>query len=107
MLNNRLHMGCFGANEEFVNAYKTNENRSVRTGQGELANRRHFSSSIDVVVVTDLVEKPAVGDAPSNWIVVGRYVCDPAIFDVLRKTKPGRGGEIQITDRELGHMEPA
>jgi UTP--glucose-1-phosphate uridylyltransferase len=52
----------------------------------------------DVVAVTDLVEKPPVGEAPSNWIVVGRYVCDPAIFDVLRETKPGRGGEIQLTD---------
>jgi UTP--glucose-1-phosphate uridylyltransferase len=52
----------------------------------------------DVVAVTDLVEKPAVGEAPSNWIVVGRYVCDPAIFDVLRHTPPGRGGEIQLTD---------
>ncbi|HEY2641076.1 MAG TPA: UTP--glucose-1-phosphate uridylyltransferase GalU [Streptosporangiaceae bacterium] len=52
----------------------------------------------DVVAVTDLVEKPAIGDAPSNWIIVGRYVCDPAIFDVLRATKPGRGGEIQLTD---------
>jgi UTP--glucose-1-phosphate uridylyltransferase len=52
----------------------------------------------DVVAVTDLVEKPAPEDAPSNWIVIGRYVCDPAIFDVLRETPPGRGGEIQITD---------
>jgi UTP--glucose-1-phosphate uridylyltransferase len=52
----------------------------------------------DVVKVTDLVEKPAVGEAPSNWIVVGRYVCDPAIFNVLRNTSPGRGGEIQLTD---------
>src|SRR5260370_235138 len=52
----------------------------------------------DVVAVTDLVEKPTVGDAPSNWIVVGRYVYDPAIFDVLRATRPGRGGEIQLTD---------
>jgi UTP--glucose-1-phosphate uridylyltransferase len=52
----------------------------------------------DVVAVTDLVEKPAVNEAPSNWIVVGRYVCDPAIFDVLRDTPPGRGGEIQLTD---------
>jgi UTP--glucose-1-phosphate uridylyltransferase len=57
----------------------------------------------DVVTVTDLVEKPDPGEAPSNWIVIGRYVCDPAIFDVLRRTPPGRGGEIQITDalREL------
>jgi UTP--glucose-1-phosphate uridylyltransferase len=52
----------------------------------------------DVVAVTDLVEKPDPGEAPSNWIIIGRYVCDPAIFDVLRETPPGRGGEIQITD---------
>jgi UTP--glucose-1-phosphate uridylyltransferase len=52
----------------------------------------------DVVAVTDLVEKPAVGDAPSNWIIIGRYVCDPSIFAVLRETPPGRGGEIQLTD---------
>jgi UTP--glucose-1-phosphate uridylyltransferase len=52
----------------------------------------------DIVAVTDLVEKPNVGEAPSNWIVIGRYVCDPAIFSVLRTTPAGRGGEIQITD---------
>ncbi len=56
------------------------------------------TDSEDVVAVTDLVEKPAPEDAPSNWIVIGRYVCDPAIFDVLRETPPGRGGEIQLTD---------
>ena len=56
------------------------------------------TSEADVVAVTDLVEKPAVADAPSNWIVVGRYICDPSVFDVLRKTQPGRGGEIQLTD---------
>jgi UTP--glucose-1-phosphate uridylyltransferase len=52
----------------------------------------------DVVAVTDLVEKPPMAEAPSNWIVVGRYVCDPSVLDVLRKTRPGRGGEIQLTD---------
>jgi UTP--glucose-1-phosphate uridylyltransferase len=52
----------------------------------------------DVVAVTDMVEKPPVGEAPSNWIIIGRYVCDPAIFGVLRETPPGRGNEIQITD---------
>jgi UTP--glucose-1-phosphate uridylyltransferase len=56
------------------------------------------TSEPDVAVVTGLVEKPAPRDAPSNWIVIGRYVCDPAIFDVLRRTEPGRGGEIQLTD---------
>jgi UTP--glucose-1-phosphate uridylyltransferase len=52
----------------------------------------------DVVTVTDLVEKPVPGQAPSQWIIIGRYVCDPAVFDVLRQTPPGRGGEIQLTD---------
>ena len=51
-----------------------------------------------IVAVTDLVEKPETSEAPSNWIVIGRYVCDPAVFGVLRETPPGRGGEIQLTD---------
>jgi UTP--glucose-1-phosphate uridylyltransferase len=51
-----------------------------------------------VVAVTDLVEKPVPGQAPSRWILIGRYVCDPEVFDVLRRTQPGRGGEIQLTD---------
>jgi len=55
----------------------------------------------DVVRVTNLVEKPAPEDAPSNWAVIGRYVLDPAIFAVLEETKPGRGGEIQLTDALL------
>ncbi|HLU97745.1 MAG TPA: UTP--glucose-1-phosphate uridylyltransferase GalU [Thermobifida alba] len=63
----------------------------------------------DVVTVTDLVEKPAVDQAPSRWAIIGRYICDPGIFDVLRKTPPGRGGEIQLTDalRELARRGPA
>jgi UTP--glucose-1-phosphate uridylyltransferase len=52
----------------------------------------------DVVMITDLVEKPTPDSAPSRWIVIGRYVCDPEVFDVLRVTEPGRGGEIQLTD---------
>src|SRR3954452_15929638 len=51
-----------------------------------------------VVMVTDLVENPVPGQAPSRWILIGRYVCDPEVFDILRRTQPGRGGEIQITD---------
>jgi UTP--glucose-1-phosphate uridylyltransferase len=52
----------------------------------------------DVVKVTGLVEKPDRADAPSNYAIIGRYVLDPGIFDVLRRTEPGRGGEIQLTD---------
>ncbi|MFF4194434.1 UTP--glucose-1-phosphate uridylyltransferase GalU [Nonomuraea sp. NPDC001831] len=52
----------------------------------------------DVVRVTDLVEKPPVDEAPSTWAVIGRYVLDPAVFEVLENTPPGRGNEIQLTD---------
>jgi UTP-glucose-1-phosphate uridylyltransferase len=52
----------------------------------------------DVVVVTDLVEKPEQQSAPSDFAVIGRYVLDPAVFAVLKETQPGRGGEIQLTD---------
>lgn len=55
----------------------------------------------DVVTVNDLVEKPDPAEAPSNYAIIGRYVLDPAIFDVLRRTEPGRGGEIQLTDALL------
>ena len=48
--------------------------------------------------VRALVEKPKLDEAPSNLGIVGRYVFTPEIFDVLTKTPPGRGGEIQITD---------
>jgi UTP--glucose-1-phosphate uridylyltransferase len=63
----------------------------------------------DVVRLTDMVEKPSPEDAPSNKVIIGRYVCDPAIFGVLRRTPPGRGGEIQITDalKTLAQMPPA
>jgi UTP--glucose-1-phosphate uridylyltransferase len=52
----------------------------------------------DVVKITGLVEKPKVEDAPSNYIIVGRYVLRPEIFDILEHTQPGKGGEIQLTD---------
>jgi UTP--glucose-1-phosphate uridylyltransferase len=52
----------------------------------------------DVVRVTGLVEKPKAEDAPSNLAVIGRYVLNPAIFEVLERTEPGKGGEIQLTD---------
>ena len=48
--------------------------------------------------VTEMVEKPAPEDAPSNLAIIGRYILTPDIFDILRHTPPGRNGEVQITD---------
>lgn len=56
-------------------------------------------SDVDGVVrVTGLVEKPAIGQSPSNLAVLGRYVLPGKIFEALKHTKPGSGGEIQLTD---------
>ncbi|WP_426987653.1 UTP--glucose-1-phosphate uridylyltransferase GalU [Pseudarthrobacter sp. Y6] len=52
----------------------------------------------EFVRVNSLVEKPALGEAPSNLAVIGRYVLHPSVFSVLENTAPGRGGEIQLTD---------
>lgn len=52
----------------------------------------------DVVRVTGLVEKPKKEDAPSNYAIIGRYVLTPNVFEILERTEPGKGGEIQLTD---------
>ncbi len=52
----------------------------------------------DVAEVKSIVEKPRPEDAPSTLAVVGRYVLTPKIFDLLEQVKPGKGGEIQLTD---------
>ena len=55
----------------------------------------------DTYRVTDMIEKPDPKNAPTNMAIIGRYVLTPDIFDILRNTKPGKGGEIQITDALL------
>jgi UTP--glucose-1-phosphate uridylyltransferase len=52
----------------------------------------------DTVEITGLVEKPPVGSAPSNLAIIGRYVLPSAVFGAIRRTGPGSGGEIQLTD---------
>ena len=52
----------------------------------------------DAVRVTGLVEKPAQEDAPSNLAIIGRYVLPASVFEILERTEPGKGGEIQLTD---------
>ena len=61
----------------------------------------------NVYKVHDLIEKPDPDIAPSRLAVMGRYIINPGIFDILRNTQPGAGGEIQLTDalRVLGQRE--
>jgi UTP--glucose-1-phosphate uridylyltransferase len=64
--------------------------RAGRRDAGRATGRLH--------AVTDLVEKPAPEDAPSDLAIIGRYILTPAIFGHLEGTRAGRGGEIQLTD---------
>ena len=60
-----------------------------------------------VYEVLDLVEKPAIIDAPSDLAIIGRYILTPGIFPILEDQAPGKGGEIQLTDaiKRLGRQE--
>lgn len=52
----------------------------------------------NLLKVKDMIEKPSMEEAPSRFAALGRYVITPDVFDVLEQTKPGKGGEIQLTD---------
>lgn len=52
----------------------------------------------DTFELADVIEKPSASEAPSNLAIAARYVFAPAIFDAIHRTKPGKGGEIQLTD---------
>lgn len=64
-------------------------------------------SEIDngLLMVSDMVEKPALQDAPSNLAIIGRYILTSDIFRILAETKPGKNGEIQITDALLTQVK--
>jgi UTP--glucose-1-phosphate uridylyltransferase len=68
-----------------------------------------LAASSRTLHISDMVEKPPAGTAPSRLAIVGRYVLPPAIWDILEGTRPGRGGEIQLTDalRELAQAPDA
>ena len=58
-----------------------------------------------VYKVKELVEKPSVEEAPSNVAILGRYIITPKIFEILERTEPGKGNEIQLTDALLKLIE--
>ena len=86
-------LGCQNVPEEKVSAY------------GIVAGKETDNSRL--MRVSDMVEKPAREEAPSRMAVLGRYIIKPQIFDILAQTKPGKGGEIQLTDalKELARQD--
>ncbi|NPA29446.1 MAG: UTP--glucose-1-phosphate uridylyltransferase GalU [Epsilonproteobacteria bacterium] len=59
----------------------------------------------NLFMVDTMVEKPSPEEAPSNLAIIGRYILTPDIFDLIRQTKPGKGGEIQITDALMAQAQ--
>jgi UTP--glucose-1-phosphate uridylyltransferase len=59
----------------------------------------------NTILIEDLIEKPSPEEAPSNLAIVGRYIFTPKIFEKLRTTKPGKGGEVQLTDAMRSLLE--
>ena len=60
----------------------------------------------NLLQVQDMVEKPKLSEAPSRFAALGRYVITPEVFEILEETRPGKGGEIQLTDalRVMAHQ---
>jgi len=56
-------------------------------------------------MISDMVEKPDPKDAPSNLAIIGRYILTPDIFRTIEETKPGKNGELQITDALMNHAK--
>jgi UTP--glucose-1-phosphate uridylyltransferase len=65
------------------------------TRYGVISGTKEWDS---VFRINSLVEKPDPMQAPSNMAIIGRYILTPDIFEILEKAKPGKGGEIQLTD---------
>jgi UTP--glucose-1-phosphate uridylyltransferase len=91
---------------ELYNRYKCsiiaiNEVPKDMTSRYGIVDGKIFDNRDDLFLVDNMVEKPEPKDAPTNLAIIGRYILTPDIFDILRYTKPGVGGEIQITDAIL------
>ena len=98
-----IHNGkpCLKQMIEVYNEYKTTilgvqEVPKKDVSKYGIVDGKHIENR--VYKVKDLVEKPAIEDAPSNIAILGRYIINPTIFKILEHTKPGKGGEIQLTD---------
>ncbi len=98
------------ASEQIINVYNKTGSTVVAVQEVEKEKissygiiQREDTDDDDTFLVKDLIEKPVPEEAPSNLAIVGRYILTPKIFEILETIKPGKDGEIQLTDalREL------
>ena len=79
-------LGCQQVPDEKVSSYGIVAGTPVPGGEEKLLR------------VSDMIEKPSLEEAPSHFAVLGRYIIKPEVFAILENTKPGKGGEVQLTD---------
>jgi UTP--glucose-1-phosphate uridylyltransferase len=72
-----------------------------QTNKYGIVDGHYMNNSKDILKVSNMIEKPEVEDAPSNLGIIGRYILTPDIFDILKKIKPSKNNEIQLTDALL------
>ena len=108
LLPDMLSQGCM---KQMIDAYETHGGHVIALEQvpmdqthqyGIVATGQQFGR---VHRLTGMVEKPAKGTAPSNYIISGRYILQPEIFDILSAKEKGAGGEIQLTDAMIKLMD--
>ena len=75
------------------------------TNQYGIIATQKIGNSDNTFLVTDMVEKPEIGNAPSNMAIIGRYILTPDIFEILKTISPGKNHEIQITDALLAQAK--
>lgn len=79
-------------------AFNVSREEVFNYGVFDVVDAERAIEGVEVLKVRDMVEKPAVEEAPSTLVATGRYLLDRAVFDALRRITPGKGGELQLTD---------
>jgi len=105
LLPDMLHQGAKPCLEGMVQAYEASPSNIIAVYEVPMSETHQYGilgvgapESSGLMPVLSMVEKPAKGTAPSNLAVSGRYLLEPAIFDILENQERGTGGEIQLTD---------
>ena len=88
--------GPFG----YTNALRADPSKisRMRSGYRTLSSGEHTNNNNDIIEIKQMIEKPSIENAPSNLAIVGRYILDHKIFDILEKQERGSSQEIQLTD---------
>jgi len=111
LLPDMLHHGGKGCLADMIGAYETHGGNLIAVSPVPESETHQYGivgvedASAKVSRITQMVEKPKQGTAPSNLHITGRYILQPGVFDILATQERGAGGEIQLTDAMLAMLQ--